>query len=353
MAFHPRCSHCGKVSPLEAGEANIGCEYRCPSCGKMFTIHPPDARAAESSASRISRPSPAAPVATRVPGSGNPGPDTDSATAKQRDYIRALGGTATPDLTKARASEIISELDGKRPPTKQQVKFIKMLGGDVPPTKRQASQVCDLLSKTALATTQQRQRAQELGLALPAAATFSQAKELLAPAELDADEVEGKPPTKAQLNKIVRLGGDPQKPSSRWRADEYIEECEERRQEEQEELADRVDEAMDWVFGDADGRAMMSVRKPAKATMRKALLFGDSQGWGDYWESVDSTSELDSFALVDFALYSVAPELLKPGKPLPRMPRKGEYLARQSKTGCLSMLVLALLLPVLAWWLAV
>jgi len=141
-------------------------------------------------------------------------------TTKQLDLLKKLGGTVTPGMTSAQASDLISQLNDSQSPTKQQIKFIKMLGGDVPATKREASELCQSLPSTAPATAQQQKQAEELGLALPENATFAQANELLSDAEMDADPDEGKPPTKAQLNKIAKLGGDPQKAPNRWRAEE-------------------------------------------------------------------------------------------------------------------------------------
>jgi len=141
-------------------------------------------------------------------------------TQKQLDLLQKLGATIPQKLTAEQASELIAQLDGEQPPTKQQIKYIKMLGGVVPATKREASQLCDTLPQTAPATPQQRKQADELGVSIPENATFTQANQFLSDAEMDADPEEGKPPTEAQLNKITKLGGDPQRVANRWRADE-------------------------------------------------------------------------------------------------------------------------------------
>ena len=202
-----------------------------------------------------------------------------------------------------------------------------MLGGDIPATKREASELCQSLQATAPATAQQQKQAEELGLALPENATFAQANESLSDAEMDADPDEGKPPTKAQLNKIAKLDGDPQKATNRWRAEEYIEELEEK----EEQFKDRIDEALDWIFGDPDSRSMVPVKKPNKAVMAKALQYGDAQGWGEGWESKDGATEYDLMAV---AVYAVAPELLKKNEDPPQLPG-------QSKgKGCLLPFVL-------------
>lgn len=253
-------------------------------------------------------------------------------TQKQRDLVQKLGGTIPVGLTAAQASDFISELDGNQPPTKQQIKFIKMLGGDVPGTKREASERCKTLESTALATAQQKGQAQEMGLELPPNATFAQAGSLLDAAERDADEEEGKPPTQAQSKRIAKLGGDPQKAKNQWRADEYIEELE----NEEEEFKFRVDDAIDFMFGDADTRSMMSVRKPPRTVMEKAIRYGEAQGWGDGWEDAGRKSDLNPFALMDVAVYAVAPDLLKQNETPPRMPSRKPPVqpqARPSATG--------------------
>lgn len=265
-------------------------------------------------------------------------------TQKQLDLLQKLGATVPRKLTAKQASELIAQLDGEQPPTKQQIKFIKMLGGAVPATKREASQLCDALPQTATATSQQRKQAYELGVSLPEDSTFTQTNQLLGDAEMGADPQEGKPPTKAQLNKIAKLGGDPQQAANRWRADEYIDELEERA----EQFQDRIDEAVEWMFGDAESRSMMSVKKPSKAVMKKAILFGESQGWGEGWEDPGGDSEFNPYSVMDFAVYSVAPELLKSGEAPPRMPSRGRAATPKGK-GCLLVAAGILLAPLVIW----
>jgi hypothetical protein len=247
-------------------------------------------------------------------------------------------------MTSEQASDLISQLNDNQPPTKQQIKFIKMLGGEVPATKSEASEVCQKLPTTAPATAQQQKQAEELGIALPENATFAQANELLNDAEMDADPEEGKPPTKAQLNKITKLGGDPQKATNQWRADEYIDELEEKT----EQFQARIDEALGWMFGDADSRSMMSVKKPSKAVMKKAFLFGEAQGWGEGWEDPGVDSDLNPYSLMDFAIYSVAPDLLKSGDSPPRMPTRDRPASSKSK-GCLLGAAAIIAVPLAIW----
>lgn len=267
-------------------------------------------------------------------------------TQNQLELLQKLGADIPQSLTADQASELIARYEGEQPATKQQIKYIKMLGGEVPATKGEASELCETLSQTAPATQKQRKQADELGISLPENVTFNEANELIGNAEMDADPEEGKPPTKAQLNKIVKLGGDSQKAANRWRADEYIEELEQQARQ----FEDRVDEALDWMFGDADSRSMMSVKKPSKAVMKKAILFGEAQEWGEGWEGFGVDSDLDQYSMMDFAIYTVAPELLKTGESPPRMPVRGRGASGKGK-GCLLVAVAVLILPLIAWWL--
>lgn len=255
-------------------------------------------------------------------------------TRKQLALVQKLGGTIPAKLTAAQASDFISELEGNQPPTNQQIKFIKMLDGEIPTTKREASELCDTLSTIAPATNQQKKRAQELGTALPDNATFVQANTLLGESEMDADEEDGKPPSKAQINKIVKMGGDPSKATNNWRAEAYIEELEQT----EDDFNTRVEDVMEWFFGDADSRAMMPIKKPTKAVMRQALEYGDAQGWGEGWESKDGATEFD---LMPVAVYVVAPELLKKNESPPRL--RGQASGGGSKgKGCLIPFILML-----------
>lgn len=337
----------------------LGETIECPACNGAIQLP--------------KRQSPPTPLAEAPTQHDKPDPDieSDAATEKQIAYIRALGGTVRPGLTKenasdlieklrnsapptqkqldllqklgaaiptrltsAQTSDLISELDGNQPPTTQQIKYIKMLGGEVPNTKREASELCDTLSKTAPATSQQKKRAEELGTVLPDNATFSQANTLLGENEMDADEEDGKPPSKAQINKIVKLGGDPSKAINNWRAEAYIEELEEK----EDDFNTRVVDALEWLFGDPDSRSMMPVKKPTKAIMKKALQYGDSQGWGEGWESKDGATEFD---LMPVAVYAVAPELLKENESPPRLRGQSSGGGAKGK-GCLIPFILML-----------
>lgn len=57
-----------------------------------------------------------------------PPPLPDAATERQLDYIRILGGTATPGLTKWEASELISQLKWKPPASPRQIMFLRFWG---------------------------------------------------------------------------------------------------------------------------------------------------------------------------------------------------------------------------------
>jgi hypothetical protein len=63
-----------------------------------------------------------------LPGTGDDDPRSwtrHEATAKQLDYIAALGGTATPRMTKGEASVMIDELLERRPPTPRQMMLLR------------------------------------------------------------------------------------------------------------------------------------------------------------------------------------------------------------------------------------
>lgn len=362
-----RCPHC--LARLSAPTSLFGTVIKCSACGRGIHFTPP-----KRPGPPPSKPSSAPLPETRVPGQSGTASNTEAATDRQADFIRSLGGevppgltkeqaseriddlrrtapptrkqldllgelgaSIPPDLTAEQASELISRLNGNKAPTRQQIKFIKMLGGEVPATKREASERCETLSKTAPATSQQIRRALELGTPLPQSATFAEANELLEASEMDADEVHGRPPSNAQISRIVKLGGDPAKVTNAWRADEYVNALE----EQQEELTTRAEEVLDFVFGDTESRSIMSVRKPSRKVMEQALLYGDTQGWEEGWEDHD---------LVDVAVYAVAPELLKRGESPPRMP--GTRATGKRGNGCLVALAVLLVVVLLMWALA-
>jgi len=120
-------------------------------------------------------------------------------------------------------------------------------------------------------------------------------------------------PTKTQLNKISKLGGDPNSVNTRDDADEYIDELEDQK----DRFEDRVQHALDWVFVDPLDPSLIPVKKPTKAIMADAIRYGDEQGWGDEWESQDGATEID---LIIYAVYQVAPQLLKKNERPPRLP---------------------------------
>jgi DNA-directed RNA polymerase subunit RPC12/RpoP len=342
------CAACGQS--LEAPSDLAGQMIQCPSCEK--TIRIPYSSAIKPS----SLPPPTLPLAS-IPEEPDPDLRSDIATEKQIAYICALGGSVRPGMTKeqasglidklrtsapptqkqldllnklgaripdgitsAQASELISEIDGNQSPTKQQIKYIKMLGGNVPRTKREASALCDTLSTTALATAQQKKQAPELGVTLPEEATFTQANQLLGEAEMDADEEDGKPPSKAEISKILKLGGDPAKATNAWRTEQYVEELEEAH----ENFRDRVDQALESLFSDADDRSLMSVKKPSKSILAKALEYGDDQGWGAAWEDDFAPSSPSPYERMSVAIFAVAPDLLKKGESPPRLLSRAE-----------------------------
>lgn len=256
------------------------------------------------------------------------------ATERQIALIIQHGGTPPNGLTKQDASDFIDHLVAsekarikahkeQRPPLKKQIDFIRQCGEKVPATKKEAEALCQALERTTLATPRQKKQAEAYGAALPAGATIAEANQQLAIAERDADEEEGSPASSEQLDMIKELGGDSSKATNRWRTDEYIEQLEEQEEErlclleqQREEAEVRVQDAIDWFFADRDMTSRSPVKKPSKKTMGQALRFGDEQGWGENWES----NHEQMFDLLHYALYSVAPNSLKPGWTPPERP---------------------------------
>ncbi len=231
----------------------------------------------------------------------------------QLKRLERLGAKIPDGITKLEADDLIEQCEDNQPPEQWQIDKIILLGGSPPSTRRDATFVIEKLKETAPAVDTQRQRISELGGSLPDGCIYQMADNFIWALERDADKKEGKPPTKTQLARIKKLGGQPDKAVNIWRADEYIEELEER----EEDFDTRIEDALDWLFGDPDSRAMMPVRKPSKAIMRKALAHGDEQGWGEGWETKDGVTEIDLMAV---AVYTVAPDLLKQNANPPCLP---------------------------------
>ena len=290
----------------------------------------------------------------------------EQATEKQLAYIKRLGGSAPKRLSKQGASKLIDELINKAPATPTQIKRLSKLGVDVPKdltkvkadsligqieeelpplqwqieqlqefgvevthTRKEASSLISRLQETASATLTQVEKAQHLGGTLPVNCTYEEASRIISDLMRDADPIEGKPPTKGQISKIVKLGGDPSNAINTWRADEYIEILE----EQQDEFEIRVEDVIEWYFGDADDRETMSVKKPSKAIMAKALRFGDAQGWGNNWEDSGIESAYNPYSMIEYSIFSVAPDLLKDGEKKPVLFKDAPN--KQKGKGCL------------------
>lgn len=239
------------------------------------------------------------------------------ASDKQIAYIRALGGTPSATLMSEQASELIDSLVDK-PPNKQHVQLIELLGGAVPKTRREAAALCRLLAESSDPSDKQRALARTAGLVIPESFSYAEAEEMLGPYAKDADEEGGKPPTKSQLNRIAKLGGDASATMNRWRADELIYRLEEK----EEEFTSRVDDVLECNFSYAD---MCSMRKPSKKVMAQALKYGDLKGWAEDWDT--------DVEHLEVAIYCVAPELLKKGEPTPSLNR-GRHDSEVAKKGC-------------------
>lgn len=221
----------------------------------------------------------------------------EMATEKQIAYIKDLGGTTRSGLTKRQASHLIDTLRPTASPTRKQLEFLRHIGAQIPETL-----------------------------------TREQASALIT-------ELDDKPPSKAQLSKIARLGGDPSRATNNWRADEYIAELEEGL----EQFKATVDEALEWVFGDPEFRSMMPLKKPTKAIMGRALKYGDAQGWAEGWSSGEGKDGSIGIDLILIAVYAVAPELLKKGKYPPRMPSRAPVGQTLKGKGCLIPVAFVLL----------
>lgn len=224
-------------------------------------------------------------------------------TERQLKRLASLNATVPKDLTQVKADELIERLRGEKPPEQWQIDELTLQGCVVSTTRRDAISAILKLRETAPAYESQRQRISELGGNLPDGCTYQKADELITALESDADEALGKPPTKEQLSRIKKLGGDLGKSINIWRADAYIEELEQK----EDDFNTRIEDALECFFGDAETRSWMPVKKPTKAIMRKALDYGDNQGWGENWDSVGVT-DADHMAV---AVYAVAPNLLK------------------------------------------
>ncbi len=236
------------------------------------------------------------------------------ATEKQLKQLEREGVDISKALTKIQATELITKIKDAKPPTKKQISLLNDFGADIPKTQGEASVLCEKLKQTSNVTKAQMLEANRLGGVISPSTTYLEAEDLINDLETDNDQELGKPPEKDQIKKIVKLGGDPSLAKNRWRADEYIEKLE----EQAEEFEERIEEAIDCFFGEPDDREIMSVKKPSKAIMKKALLYGEGQGWGPGWEM---DVNLDYFALLDFSIYTIAPERLKDGCKPPQMPK--------------------------------
>lgn len=144
-----------------------------------------------------------------------------------------------------------------------------------------------------------------------------------------------KPPTKTQINRIIKLGGDPEKATNRDEAEDYIwdleqirEDEKDRKEDEKYQLESRAQSAIEnfYTFYDAEDREMVAMKKPSMAVMKKAILYGDEQDWGKDWDDParGTNKEYEEESLIEVAVYAVAPQLLKreymPPEPEPKAP---------------------------------
>ncbi len=240
---------------------------------------------------------------------------TQPATEKQLKRLARDGVDISKPFTKIQATELISQITDAKPPTKTQVKLLIEFETDIPETRGEASQLCEDLKNTSKSTNSQRLKANALGGAIPINATYLETQDLIEEFELDNDSEQGKPPKKAQINKIIKLGGDLAKAKNRWRAENYIVDLEYEAEGAKEEFEIRIDDALDVFFGPYCSAIF---KKPTKSIMQKVLHYGEQQGWGMNWES---DLNLDYYELMDFAVYTIAPDRLKDGYRPPKKPK--------------------------------
>jgi hypothetical protein len=227
---------------------------------------------------------------------------TAPATSQQNKKALSFGVALPPGSTFQVANDFLFGLkmdahaeEGKHPSLKQ-LELVRRLNGNVDKAinKWRTEEYIEELKKAALARVSESDK-EALSKTLDAM-------------ERDLDEEEGAPPDKDQLKQISKLGGDPKstKAANYWRAEEYIEELEAKI----DDVSGRIDDAFDLFYSDREDSARMAVKKPSKSVMGKALKFGDSQGWGEGW---DSFGVEDSPLMLESAIYAVAPNLIKPG----------------------------------------
>jgi hypothetical protein len=204
---------------------------------------------------------------------------------------------------------------------------------------REANELLQTLMSSSKATERQKCEVAELGGCLPVDCTYIQANVYISDLTQDRDPVDGKPATSAQLKKIKTLGGDVTKAINTWRAETYIDELEELKERGAEELNERIDNAYD-LGKDFDDKWDCSVKRPSKAIMKKAIQYGIDQGWGKHWDDAGLDNIYNPYSLIGYAIYCVAPELLKPNHKPPQMPlpnkEEEKLIARSSKgKGCM------------------
>lgn len=141
---------------------------------------------------------------------------TQPATDKQIKRLEREGVDISKPFTKIQATELISQITDTKPPTKTQIDLLIEFETDIPETRGEASRLCEELKNTSKSTKQQKNRANALGGVIPIGATYLEARELIEEFEMDNDPEGGKPPTKAQMDKVIKLGGDPTKGAGKY-----------------------------------------------------------------------------------------------------------------------------------------
>lgn len=355
MNFKCNCPYCNQT--LEAESDMFGMVIDCPGCATKILV-------------TKNRVSPSSLKLTKPDAS-----DTEPATEKQIAFISRLGGTASSKLKKFQASRYIEGLLAIAPATKRQLDGLKKEGvpipcditeniakemqekvkGDKPPSKSmidslvefgvltppkttgEAKTLYDNLISTSKSTLRQKLEAVKMGGDLPEGLTYLQANEYISSLEQDRDPEDGKPPTKEQLKQIKALGGDVSKAINNWRAETYIEQLEELAEEEDElkhqtEQEENIRIECAYELGkNLYDKWDLDVKRPSKTIMKKAIQYGIDQGWGQNWDDIGLDENIyHPCSLIAYAIYCVAPELLKPDKKPPQMPLPHKETRKQS-----------------------
>lgn len=243
-------------------------------------------------------------------------------TSNQIRKIKSLNPNAKIPQSKTKAVELIGQLELVAPPTKAQIKEIESLNDKaaIPKTRPEAVELIEQLKQVVPAIQSQHDRASKLGSVIPEGSTFNQAEDIIEEKEIsikayqlgltlpegatfedayqliedkenDLDPEDGKPPTKPQLTRITKLGGDPSTVKNRWRAEQYIEELEEKREDYESERDEWADDVLAMHFSRDCLLDRYTMKKPSKAVLKKVYDYAKEMEYEDLWEEIESDLE--------------------------------------------------------------